>query len=780
MEQASLRLMQGLKRRGDSLQLISLNPIGQLGPLLQEAGIPHEGIPYLGKGGWRSFGLLKQKLKSIQADGMIMTGHHFLGSLALGDFCKGHNILAIHYHHAGVKSRWQWQLIYRLACHRFNAVTFPCDFIRKEAEAIYPPVARLAHTIRNPLEIPPLSTADEKVDARKALHLPHNRPIVGNAGWLIPRKRFDIFLHIARKILNKNPDVLFVVAGSGEEQEKLKKLADELGIAASVRWLGWLKNMRPFYQSLDVMLFNSDWDALGLTPLEAMSFGVPAVCSVVYGGLSEILDSNQVGFLLPTHDIDALADRVLYLLKNLEQANAIGLAGRAHIQTVCRPEPIAEWHADALLGRIRPAAKKGNFVRSNESEKKRTALLFHRVGPYHFARASAAGKISNMTLIEVFKNDDVYGWDPVPGTDGFQRVTLFEKNNETADKLVRGIHATLDACRPDVVAIPGWADAVAFGSIQWGAANRVPVIVMSETTEWDEPRKVWKEWVKRRILKMCSAGLVGGQPHADYLARLGMPPQQIFQGYDAVDNVYFAHAAAEARSREIEVRQKLGLPENYFLASARFIDKKNLLNLVRAYALYRTLAEKTAGKKPATNPLPPNAGPWSLVLLGDGPLRSELYSLVASLGLQKFVLMPGFKQYDELPEYYALAKFFIHASTVEQWGLVVNEAMASSLPVLVSNRCGCARDLVHEGVNGFTFDPYNVGEMAQVMFRVSDPQFPSSDFASASTRIIADWSSDRFACGLNQAVEAALAARRPQSGWFDKFLLQVLSRKRAG
>ena len=335
MEQASLRLMRGLMEQGNDLQLLSLNPVGRLGPLLQEAGIPHEGLPYLGKGGWRSYGLLKEKLKSLHADAMIMTGHHLLASLALGDFCRDRRILAIHYHHTGVKSRWQWRLIYRLASKRFNAITFPCDFIRKEAEAIYPPVARLAHTVRNPLDIPPLPAASEKIDSRKILNLPLDRPIVGNAGWLIPRKRFDVFLQTARKILDKNPNVLFAIAGSGSEEENLKKLAHELQITPHVRWLGWQQEMSHFYKSVDVLLFNSDWDALGLTPLEAMSYGVPAVCSVLNGGLGEILSSNEFGFLLPAHDAPALADRILYLLSHQNEAEVIGLAGRKNIFRKC-------------------------------------------------------------------------------------------------------------------------------------------------------------------------------------------------------------------------------------------------------------------------------------------------------------------------------------------------------------------------------------------------------------------------------------------------------------
>jgi glycosyltransferase involved in cell wall biosynthesis len=768
MEQASLRLMRGLMQRGEKLELLSLNPVGQLGPLLENAKIPHEGLPYLGKGGWRSYGLLRKKLKETRADGMLMTGHHLLASLALGDFCKGHRILTIHYHHGGVKSQWQWQLIYRIACQRFNVITFPCDFIRKEAEAIFPPVARVAHTVRYQLDIPPLPTANEKTEARKFLNLPLDHPVIGNAGWLIPRKRFDIFLRTARKILDKNPNVFFAIAGSGEEQANLKKLADELGIAANVHWLGWQQEMSHFYKSLDIMLFNSDWDALGLTPLEAMSYGVPAICSVVNGGLSEIIDSEEVGFLLPTHDIDALANRALHLLSHPDEAAAIGLAGRAHIETVCRPEPIVDWYAEALSGRI--PSQKHKFKGAALPGKKRTALLFHRVGPYHFARARAAGKLIDTKLIEVFKSDDVYGWDPVPGADGFERVTLFENNSQAKAQLIGGVQAALNEYKPDVVAIPGWADAVAFSAIQWCGDNRVPVIVMSETTAWDESRIVWKERIKRHILKMCSAGLVGGHPHAEYLVRLGMSRENIFQGYDAVDNEYFSRKTSEAKNREPEIRKKYGLPENYFLASARFVDKKNLLNLIRAYALYRKLVEKN-GTPPGKTEI------WHLVLLGDGPLKSALSDLIASLGLQKFVLLPGFKQYDELPAFYALARAFIHCSTVEQWGLVVNEAMASGLPVLVSNRCGCAQNLVQEGVNGFTFDPYDVKQMAEVMARISAPKFPISDFGAASTRIIADWSPDRFAEGLSQAVGTALSASPHPLGAFDRLLLQLLSRK---
>jgi glycosyltransferase involved in cell wall biosynthesis len=109
--------------------------------------------------------------------------------------------------------------------------------------------------------------------------------------------------------------------------------------------------------------------------------------------------------------------------------------------------------------------------------------------------------------------------------------------------------------------------------------------------------------------------------------------------------------------------------------------------------------------------------------------------------------------------------------------LVVNEAMASGLPVLVSNRCGCAPDLVQEGVNGFTFDPYNVEQIAGLMLKVSACDFPLSAFGDASRRIIADWGPERFAAGLKAAAEKALEVGPKKASLLDRIILRLLMLK---
>src|SRR5215472_10349345 len=170
------------------------------------------------------------------------------------------------------------------------------------------------------------------------------------------------------------------------------------------------------------------------------------------------------------------------------------------------------------------------------------------------------------------------------------------------------------------------------------------------------------------------------------------------------------------------------------MACSRFEAKKNLPGLLRGYARYREMAR---------------GRPWSLVVVGDGELKEKLFALRDRLGLEEHVLFPGVKNYQELPSYYGLATAFIHASTTEQWGLVVNEAMAAGLPVLVSERCGCAPDLVVPGSNGLVFDPHDVSSIANAMVEIANGSYDLRAMGRSSQKIVAQWSLARFAKGLN-------------------------------
>jgi 1,2-diacylglycerol 3-alpha-glucosyltransferase len=416
-------------------------------------------------------------------------------------------------------------------------------------------------------------------------------------------------------------------------------------------------------------------------------------------------------------------------------------------------------------------------------DKPSIAVVFHHIGPYHHARLNAAADRLSVTGFEwSAKGYDAWGVAEAPAR--YHKISLFPeatRHYPAGAQLRQALCPMLEQASPDVVAVNGWNN---FGSL--AAANcclvrRIPMVVMSESSRQDEARTWWKEMIKRRIVDFYSAALVGGHRHVEYLVELGMPRDRIFTGYDVVDNAYFARGTFEIRNSHLrrgyggqgafEIRKKYGLPENYFLASARFIEKKNLTSLIRAYAEYRDMLKGTGVTDPGYN----RGAPWDLVVLGDGPLRETLNSQLSTLNLHPHVHLPGFKQYDELPVYYALANAFVHASTTEQWGLVVNEAIASGLPVIVSERCGCVPALVQG--NGFTFDPMDEHELASLLFRMATlSDDDRRRLGDASYTIAANFVPERFGEGLDRAVRVAMELAPRRFGVIDRALLFAASK----
>jgi len=196
-------------------------------------------------------------------------------------------------------------------------------------------------------------------------------------------------------------------------------------------------------------------------------------------------------------------------------------------------------------------------------------------------------------------------------------------------------------------------------------------------------------------------------------------------------------ASLPATSHSLPTKTFEALTGPYFLASNRFVERKNLGRLIRAYTIYVESLQE--GKKA-----------WPLVLLGDGELRGELQALCGELGIKVFsfqgsvfsrekegnlklnsykiktspgggcVIFAGFRQIVELPAFYGSAGAFIHSALSEPWGLVINEAMASGLPVLSSRNVGAAEELVVNGKTGYLFDPMDLQSISAAMKRIAD------------------------------------------------------------
>ena len=374
-------------------------------------------------------------------------------------------------------------------------------------------------------------------------------------------------------------------------------------------------------------------------------------------------------------------------------------------------------------------------------------VIFINIGSYHAARLKAAYKMCQslgwqFTAIQVTDDTLEHSWGDFVGSLEVPVKTLLTtssgntnfKKDAFSSVACQALKNYLVTIKPDIVFIPGWSFAIAKTALKWCKKNQVIPLLMSESNEHDSLRIWWKELYKTWIVSKYKAALVGGIKHQEYLNRLGMKSEAIFFGYDVVDNNFFN------RDRLNDLAKPN--PNPYFLAIGRFIPKKNFLFLLKAYAQYL--------KKVDTNP-------WDLILCGNGQLQPQIEQHINKLNLQNKVHLPGFLSPQGLLPYFAHASCFIHPSTTEQWGLVVNEAMAASLPVLVSNRCGCFEELIIEGVNGFGFDPNNSQQLTNLMLQMSLENTDLEKMGKAALEHIQKYSPDYFARGLVQAIKYATA-----------------------
>jgi glycosyltransferase involved in cell wall biosynthesis len=220
---------------------------------------------------------------------------------------------------------------------------------------------------------------------------------------------------------------------------------------------------------------------------------------------------------------------------------------------------------------------------------------------------------------------------------------------------------------------------------------------------------------------------------------LGIPSERISVGLNVVDNSHFARNSQHARENASHARRDLGLPGRYFLCVSRFVAKKNLHAMLKAFASYLS-----------------NGGiPRDLVLAGDGILKESLLHTAQQLGVSDLVHFLGFAGYAELPSIYGLADALVLPSLSEQWGLVVNEAMAAGIPVLVSSKCGCAKDLVKPGLNGYLFEPTSVEGLTDALLALPTTEGDLSAMGRAAEATVKEWSPQRFAAGLCKAIRAA-------------------------
>jgi 1,2-diacylglycerol 3-alpha-glucosyltransferase len=546
----------------------------------------------------------------------------------------------------------------------------------------------------------------------------------------------------------------------------------------SAEFLGKLDvlEMKREYLAADCVALPSYAEGFPAVVAEAIVAGCPVVVSRECGAP---IEDQREGIVLESHSPSEIASKIGNLIENRPFRNKLADTAfqRGDYFSMARwqNDLAAIVGSDSVHERSRSqkvivnspiCSEAENVGLVDETGDNNAVVVFDNLGPYHIARLKSLSACISVTAIECASESSDYEW-VVQEKPEFRTITLVK--NAAVKSISRNEFATilfeaLDRVRPQVVCVPGWSSRAATMTILWCLSRSVPMVLMSESNSKDANRGVIKEWIKQKLVSCASAAVVGGTQHKEYLVKLGMHENHVFYGYDAVDNDYFQSNAELIRLNRQTFLDKHQLPETYFLVSCRFIPKKNLHKLLEAYNWY----VRGCGH-----------APWKLVILGDGELRTSIEEKIIELDLAKLVSLRGFQQYENLPVYYSLASAFVHPSTIEQWGLVVNEAMASGLPVVVSNTCGCSQDLVRDEVNGFTFDPNSIEDIAKKLTAIADmPESKRTQMGRESLEIVKDFGTERFADGFFRAISIARENSNRKPSITSKLLLKLLGRLR--
>jgi len=266
----------------------------------------------------------------------------------------------------------------------------------------------------------------------------------------------------------------------------------------------------------------------------------------------------------------------------------------------------------------------------------------------------------------------------------------FSPNNGFWGVQFPGVENYLRENQPDAVMIFGWLFA---GYWQVACAARklgIPYILRAESNLLNRGNSL-KWWVKKQSVGRLCCGAAGclaiGQRNQDLFRAYGVSEERIQVAPYFVDNDLFISESARLKPGYLTLRDRFELPQDalVFLFMGKLIEKKHPDHLLQAWhGLPESLRKRSA-----------------LLFVGSGAMLEELKILPQD---EPRVVFTGFLNRKQLHEAYAVSDVLILPSDEgETWGLVVNEAMASGLPTIVSDRVGCAPDLILEGQTGYSY-----------------------------------------------------------------------------
>lgn len=335
-------------------------------------------------------------------------------------------------------------------------------------------------------------------------------------------------------------------------------------------------------------------------------------------------------------------------------------------------------------------------------------------------------------------------WD-VPLLDGYDyefinSISKHPDSNRFFGIINQGLYQRLQQEQFDAVLIFRWSLWGHFLLLQ--KLGKKPLLFFRGDSHLLREQHSWKRFLKKYMLRFVyrnvDRAFATGTYSRDYFLFSGLKPEQVLLAPHAVDNAFFSRDAESREDEALQQRRQLGIPDEaiVFLYAGKFYAAKQLHLLIDAFKRMQSPQHY-------------------LLLVGNGEEESNLRALANG---HPHILFQPFQNQSAMPVVYRTGDVFVLPSKSETWGLSVNEAMNCKRPVIVSDQCGCAPDVVVEGETGFVFESGNAIQLQERLLQFSE-KATAQKMGQQAAVFIHQFSLERIAEIVEQALLQKVSGR---------------------
>jgi glycosyltransferase involved in cell wall biosynthesis len=313
---------------------------------------------------------------------------------------------------------------------------------------------------------------------------------------------------------------------------------------------------------------------------------------------------------------------------------------------------------------------------------------------------------------------------------------LFQKQDSSPLFFNPTIFFRLTKYSPRILIIGGYHHPSCLLAILYAKIFRKKVILWCESTKYEQRfnhalKIIYKKW----FINNCDGYIVPGRASWEYLVSLGARKENISVAPNAVDNDFFTGACEKYKTNREVFKASKGYPEKLVIYVGRLIDSKGIPDLLNAFKM---LSHKQSD--------------IGLLIVGSGK-QQERYKHFCKINNLNNVFFEGFVHQEDIPAYYTVSDCLVLPTHSDPWGLVLNEAMACSLPVISSDVAGAVRDLIINGENGYIFKKGNIQELTDYLDDILSDEQKRIRMGERSRDIIKGYSVLKCAQGFVRATQ---------------------------